>query len=89
MHPSERIPVSALRKGLAQVVRRVHFQGLRFELTLHGRSVAGLVPFDELQLLESSEKISEEEYARRIQRQHERWLLLKRGQITPEDYSRG
>ena len=51
----ERIPTSKARKDFADVMKRAARQGKRVKITLYGKTLAGLVPPKDLELLKECE----------------------------------
>lgn len=50
-----RMTTSELKKELGEVINRVLYKGERVELERRGKSVAAIVPFDDLKLIEEIE----------------------------------
>jgi prevent-host-death family protein len=51
----ERIPTSKARKEFAEVMKRAAQEGKRVKITLYGKTLAGLVPPKDLDLLKECE----------------------------------
>jgi prevent-host-death family protein len=64
----ERIPTSKARKEFAEVMKRAAEQGKRVKITLYGKTLAGLVPPKDLDLLKECEDHHEQPPRKRAAR---------------------
>ena len=53
--PRTRIAATAARSQFAEILNEVAYKGERVELERHGKSIAAVVPIEDLQLLEQLE----------------------------------
>jgi prevent-host-death family protein len=63
--PRTRIPATEAREKLADILNDVAFRGERVLLDRHGKSIAAVVPIEDLELLERLEEEMDLDAARR------------------------
>ena len=73
------LPVSKARQELAELLNRVAYKGERIVIERHGKTVAALVPTEDLEVLESLEDRIDLEDARRALKEKGaiRWEKVK------------
>lgn len=51
-HPTNSVSLVELRESLGEVINRVHFANERTAVSKHGKTVAVIVPVEDVELLE-------------------------------------
>lgn len=74
-----RINATAARNQFAEILNEVAFRGERVELERHGKSIAAVVPIEDLELLEALEDKLDLEAARKVLAQKNEPIPWKKG----------